>query len=338
MADKTLIDFVRAALSAGSERAAIAAALKDAGWPESQIGDAMATFAEVDFPTPVPRPRTSTSARETFIYLLTFILLTIAALHFGALGFVLVNLAFPDPSASLRSFAAAEGAIRWSVSALTIAWPLFLFVTFRSARARRLNPRMQRSGVRRWLTYLALVVTASVLVGDLITVVFNFLSGDLTMRLFAKALIVAAIAGAIFVHYVRDAEREGAAEAKRAVIGPAIAGVATVAIVGAGVAGMLMIDSPATARERRADDAKLALAAAVAGAIDCHWTVTAGALPVSLDALKIRYDQGMTIPGDEPLPCYVPALAEDDPLTVLSYERGAGASYQICAEFERSSD
>lgn len=60
------------------------------------------------------------------------------------------------------------------------------------------------------MTYLTLLIAAGVLVGDLITLVYNLLSGELTVRFILKVLVVAAIAGsgfAYFLHLVRqDAE------------------------------------------------------------------------------------------------------------------------------------
>ncbi|HBS34308.1 MAG TPA: hypothetical protein DEA50_04390, partial [Parvularcula sp.] len=67
MADATLVEFVKAALSLGESRARIAEALKKAGWPQDQVEDALAAFADIDFPAPVPRPRVYGSAREAFL-------------------------------------------------------------------------------------------------------------------------------------------------------------------------------------------------------------------------------------------------------------------------------
>jgi hypothetical protein len=58
--------------------------------------------------------------------------------------------------------------------------------------------------VRRWLTYVTLFLAAGVLVGDLITLVYNVLAGELTLRFVLKVLIVGAIAGAIFWFYLRE--------------------------------------------------------------------------------------------------------------------------------------
>ena len=63
-ANDQLIGFVRDALARGVERPRVEAALKQAGWDPKQVSAALGAFAAVDFPIPVPRPRTSLSARE----------------------------------------------------------------------------------------------------------------------------------------------------------------------------------------------------------------------------------------------------------------------------------
>ncbi|HEY4560572.1 MAG TPA: hypothetical protein VIG54_07525, partial [Lysobacter sp.] len=55
--------FVRDALLRGQSRAAIDAALVQAGWSPQQTRSVLDAYADVDFPVPVPRPRASLSAQ-----------------------------------------------------------------------------------------------------------------------------------------------------------------------------------------------------------------------------------------------------------------------------------
>jgi hypothetical protein len=48
---------------------------------------------------------------------------------------------------------------------------------------------------------LTLAIAASVIVGDSITLVYNVLNGELTLRFVLKAAVVAAIAGAAFGYF-----------------------------------------------------------------------------------------------------------------------------------------
>jgi hypothetical protein len=211
--DEDLIGFVRDALARGIPRATVEGILKDAGWDPKQVSAALAAFATIDFPIPVPRPRTSLSAREAFIYLLLFSTMYVVAFQFGSLLFDFINRAFPDPAASqLERF--QRESIRFSVSSLIVALPVFLYMSRLTNRETALDPAKRTSPVRRWLTYLTLFSAACVLIGDVTTMIYSLLGGELTMRFVLKVLAVAVIAGTVFWFYVSDLrvdEREAGA-------------------------------------------------------------------------------------------------------------------------------
>lgn len=200
--------FVREALAKGASRDAIETTLAAAGWPAEQVHSALGAFAAVDFPVPVPKPRPYLSPRDAFLHLVLFATLYLSAWHLGSLLFDLVNRAFPD--AADPAYAIGQGAhsMRWSVASLVIAFPVFLFVARHLGRELARNPVKRLSPVRRWLTYLTLFVAATVLIGDMITLVYNVLGGELTARFALKVLIVAVIAGTVFGYYLLDLRRE----------------------------------------------------------------------------------------------------------------------------------
>lgn len=200
--------FVREALARGSSRPAIEATLTQAGWPPEQIRAALSAYADVDFPVPVPKPRPYLSAREAFLYLVLFASLYWAAWHLGSLVFDLINRAWPDPADGMYAFRRASESIRWSTASVIIAFPVFLFVARYLGKELARNPVKRLSAVRRWLTYLTLFVAASVLIGDMITLVYNLLGGELTIRFVLKVIVAAVISGAIFGYYLTDLRRE----------------------------------------------------------------------------------------------------------------------------------
>lgn len=197
--------FVRDALARGVSRDRIESVLAQAGWAPEQVRSALGVYAEVDFDVPVPRPRPHLSARDAFVYLVLFTTLYISAYHFGSLLFSLINRAFPDPTDRYRFFGPS---IRWSVASILIAFPLFLTMSSRIARTLREQPVKRLSAVRRWLTYLTLFLAAVILIGDLITLVYQLLGGSLTIRFILKVLVVGAIAAAVFGYYLWDLRRD----------------------------------------------------------------------------------------------------------------------------------
>jgi hypothetical protein len=206
MTTPELADFVKTALARGIPRAQVETALQGAGWTRDQIRAAISGFAEIDFPIPVPRARPQLDARDAFMHLVSFATLYTSAVHFGSLLFDLVNIALPDAADPDVTY--ARSGIRWAVSSLVVAVPVFVYMSWLIARDLRADPNKRHSKVRRWLTYLTLFVAALLLIGDLTALVYNLLGGDLTTRFLLKVVVVAFIAGSIFWYYLSDLRRE----------------------------------------------------------------------------------------------------------------------------------
>ena len=202
--------FVREALATGASRESIGNALAAAGWTPEQARDAIDAYADVEFRLPVPRPRPYLSPREAFLYLVLFATLYLSAYQLGSLLFDLINRFLPDAADPAYAVRSAAHSMRWSVASLVIAFPVFLFVARHLGQDMARNPARRLSAVRRWLTYLTLFLAATILIGDLITLVYNLLGGELSLRFVLKVLVVGAIAGAIFGYYLRDLRREEA--------------------------------------------------------------------------------------------------------------------------------
>ncbi len=201
MADAALLAFVQESLRAGASREETEAVLLDAGWSRDQVDNALSAFAAVKFPVPVPVPKSQVSARDAFLYLVMFGMLYVSAYNLGNLLFQFIDLAIPDPLVQLYGDIAGRQ-IRFATSSLLVAFPTFLFVAWRIERRVAADPTQRTSGVRKWLTYLTLVVAACIIIGDLIALLNGLLSGALTARFVLKSLTVGLIAAAVFGYYL----------------------------------------------------------------------------------------------------------------------------------------
>ncbi len=321
-ASPELEQFVRDALMRGHNREQVTHALLAAGWSAEQIRGVLDGWAEVDFALPVPRPRASLSAREAFLYLLLFSALYFFAWNLGSLLFALLEHLLPDPADAQWQVMRLTGSIRWSVSALVIAFPVFAFIARHLAHDVAKDPIKRLSPIRRWLTYLTLFVAAAVLIGDLTTLVFNLLGGELSLRFVLKVAVVAAIAGTIFGHYLRDLRREEVASAGHAAGGRVLwaAGIVTVLSIAAGV---WVMDSPMRQRLLRVDGARIENLQTLDAAVRRWWNEHE-ALPDSLDTLAAQ--PGVSLPRHDP---EGGADYRYRPLDVTHYE--------LCAEFATDS-
>ena len=200
-----LPDFVRDALTAGASRTDVAGALGRAGWHHDQIDEALASYSDVAFAVPVPAPRTYVSAREAFLYLVLFSTLYLSAYALGSLLFNIIDQVWPD---AVRPNYGSDHMIRWSIALLIVGTPVFVFTADVIRRMVKADPAKRGSAIRKWLTYIALFIAAAFLLGDVATLVFHILGGELTTRFLFKVATVAVIAGAIFAHFLFDLRRD----------------------------------------------------------------------------------------------------------------------------------
>ena len=206
-----LVTFVKEALSRGSSRAEIEDVLLRAGWSPRQVGDALDGFAEMTFPIPVPKPRNYTDARDTFLYGLLFMALSLTAYNLGGLIFAFIEQAYPRPEYVTN----LGDATRWPLSILVVALPIFLFVSRLVNRDARQDPSGRASKRRIQMAYLTLFVCASVVISVLAAVVYNFLGDEITLRFILKSITVAVIAAGVFAYYRREVKAGNAESAPR---------------------------------------------------------------------------------------------------------------------------
>lgn len=138
--------------------------------------------------------------------------------------------------------------------------------------------------MRRWLTYLTLFIAVVTLISNFASVLTNLLSGALTARVLLQSLVVFAIAGLVFGHYLlglRRDESEGAVQPVRTGLLGRIGAVATVIVL---VAGLLQVGSPGQTRGRVLDGRRVQALLELSNRIQMH-ADQHDELPSSLEAM-----------------------------------------------------
>jgi hypothetical protein len=285
-----LSSYVREALARGVGRDAIHAQLAAARWRAEEIEAALGAWADGEGGVPVPRRSVSLSAREAFQHLVLFATLYIFTFDVGALLFTIIDRWLRDAVMSYRDPALAT--LRWSTAGAITALPIHLWVNRIIERELAREPEKRSSGVRRWLTYLTLFVAALVLIGDFSTLVSHALGGELTTRFVLKSLVVFAIAGAVFGHFLGGLKREEVDVAVgRRVSWIGRAGVA--AAIAAIVAGLASAGGPARARLRSLDGQRVNDLEMIHGAVESYYQAR-HALPRSMSELGESYSYAGT--------------------------------------------
>ncbi|NTW15026.1 MAG: hypothetical protein HGA38_01500 [Candidatus Moranbacteria bacterium] len=292
MEKTSLAEYVAGRIRSGAPKGEIREELLAVGWSEEEA-DAAYRDGVVVLGAPVPsegnRPTSGkkSSTADIILNLFSFILLGMSATAAGVVYFQVVNRYFPDPlaGAGLPDMQALVSVVHYSIAALLIAFPLYIAVMRMWFRKFREDEGRTESRLSKWLTYLVLLGTSVTMVGDLITLVFTFLQGELTMRFFLKALIILAVTGGIFGFYFFERRKiQYRREVPARVFSAFAFSASAVAVVGIAL-GLLAGGSPASTRSLSFDVTR---ESDLRGLSDCigQYAAKYGSLPASLDELR----------------------------------------------------
>ena len=255
------------------------------------------------------------SAKHTFYYLLILVTLGFVATGTGSIFFQLIEYFFPDPSDYVSL---SQGALRFGISSLIVGAPIYWFVTRRVYSELFHHDLSGDSLVRKWLTYLILLISSITVIGDLMIVLQDFLSGELTLRFLLKYLVVLVIAGLVFGYYLYDIRREIFTETRALkAFRFAFFTLMVLALIG----GFYVMDSPFESRKIREDSQRIQALNSLRYQISEYSQVN-DQLPQSLDVIAEQYTSRLV----------------HDPITNerFEYRVMSQQDYQLCATFSTS--
>ncbi len=334
----SLQSFIAHARNKNMDLQTIRMLLLSSGWKEKDILQALATET-LDLPVPVPTD--TGSARDAFFHLLTFTTLYATVISLIILAFEYIGRWFPD--AALDSYAYPQNAdvsgIRWCIAVVLISFPLFVFLSRILHRECQEHAEKLQSGVRRWLTYITLFITACALIGDGITTLFTFLNGELSIRFIVKAFTILFFAGLPFSYYFSvlrmDADTYRKSSLHRAMIRVSL--VLTTLVVGYGIS---LAGSPMHGRAEKFDEQRVNDLRAIQDEIysEVYGQDRYAPQPAALVS--------KTLP--KPLPKDLETVAANaqfqklrlsDPETLSPYQyRTSATSFDLCATFALARD
>ena len=255
-----------------------------------------------------------TGPKDVFLHLLSIIALYVAAGSFIALVFQYINVLFPDPLTSGYNYlASAYSGIRWSISVLIVVFPVYLWSIWFLNKNYALSPEKRELKSRKWLIYFTLFAAALIIIGDLITLIFNFLQGELSLRFFLKIIAVGVVAAVIFWYYLSELRSRAGFSAKY------FAYPVSAAVLLAVIAGFFVVGSPQEERVFRFDEQRVYDLQMIQGQLVSFWQ-TKEKLPQNLSELSDPIS-GFVAPKD-------PESGQD-----YAYKKTGNLSFKLCANF-----
>lgn len=202
MAEDVLLPFVRRAKELAVADDSIVGILRQNGWPERRIFRALSEYYAATLGLAIPtRTQSTENARDAFLYLLNFIALGFWMVALWQIWDDLVRRWFPD-ALSTRPGTTLREDMAWQLAFVIIGFPLFVFVHSTIQRELARRPELYFSSIRRWLTYVALVLAAVVVIIAAAGVIQALIVGQLTTHFLLDALLLLILAGGVFAYYL----------------------------------------------------------------------------------------------------------------------------------------
>ena len=123
----------------------------------------------------------------------------------GEIGFILIDHIIPDPLN--RSYGDFSFQVAFCLARLLVAYPVYLLLMRKILKELSVYREKAYSGVRKWLTYIALLLVALVGIGTLMAFLTSFLRGELTPRFLLKVLVILVIDGGVLAYYSQWIQR-----------------------------------------------------------------------------------------------------------------------------------
>ncbi len=261
----------------------------------------------------MPTKTTQSGPRDFFLYFFVTVTLFASVISFISLVFQYINYAFPD---QLNYYLISiTQSIRWSTAFLIVAFPIFLYLSYLINRDIKKNPAKKELRVRKWLLSLTLSAAGAAIAADLISLIYNYLGGDLTTQFALKILTVLLVALGVFMYFLWDIR--GRTRFKSLAKIAAIK--SSVIVLAAIIAGFFIVGSPAQQRDQRFDELRISHLQSIEGQIISYWQ-SEDKLPTTLQDITQKF------PG---------FIVEKDPETNQSYDYHITGqlSFELCGNF-----
>jgi len=232
--------------------------------------------------------------------------------------FAVVDTLLPSPADTIWNIEQSSQNIRLGLAMVIVFFPTYLFLTRKIQTYRRQETGALYQTVTKWLIYLSLLIGGLVLLGTLVSVIYNFLNGDLTLRFMLKAGGMLTILSLACFYYLKDAQGYWVKHEKQSI---RVGFVALLIVVGIMSTGIALNESPEVVRNMKLDARQVQDLQSIQWAIESYMkTTSTTTAPTSLDVIADYLAVPEAPPGRE----------------TYTYEK-TETGFRLCATFSQDS-
>lgn len=190
--------------------------LLNEGWDKKEIENELKGTSSFPSRLVVPNSLSSTPENhlwDAFEHILLFISLGILAISSALMLHAFVDKwvsSNTTQSASSLLYISSYGhtLIRGYIAAIVVSYPLFSFFFLRISKRTLNNPQIQGLKSRKVLIYLTLILTFFILIFNIISIIYSFLNGNVTLNFLSHFSVSVLISSFIFGYYLHQVKKD----------------------------------------------------------------------------------------------------------------------------------
>lgn len=276
-----------------------------------------------------------TKAIDVFVYLGIAISLIVSVTNLLQIVFSAIDRRFVDVLNAVPYYAdSMESDVRFAIASLVVMFPIYVGLSWYTSRNITKFLYKQDIPVRKIMIYCTLFVTVLTLIGTLVSIIYTYLGGELSVRFEYKAGTIFLVALALFAYYFYSLRRD---YAKKTVVPMLMTLIASAVVIMSIVWSVSVIGGPAAMRAKKIDGVRLSDISRIQQEILNRVQMT-DKLPVTLTELDNVF-QGYKVPADPVTkdPYFYKVVQQ--PVVKMNYvtkrkEMVSNATFELCATFE----
>lgn len=274
-----------------------------------------------------------TKALDVFLYLGIAIALITSVTSILQVLFTAINRKFPDILNYSSYVDVSQSDVRFAIASLVVMFPIYVGLSWYVANDIKKFLYKQDIPVRKIMIYCTLFITILTLIGTLVSVIYTYLGGELSVRFGLKALAIFVVALSLFAYYYYSLKRDFS---KPSSVPALITVLATILVIGTVVWSISIVGSPAEMRAKKIDSTRLSDISGIQSQIFNRVQMT-DKLPATLSELDNAF-QSYQVPVDpETKNEYVYRIIQQ-PIVKMNYttnkkELTTSAIFELCATF-----
>ncbi len=273
-------------------------------------------------------------ALDLFLYLGIAISLIVSVTNLLQIIFAAVDRKFIDILSATKYVDSTQSDVRFAIASLVVMFPIYIVLSWYVSNNIKKYLFKQDITVRKIMIYCTLFAAVLTLIGTLVSTIYTYLGGEISIRFNLKALAVFVVALALFGYYYYTLKRD---YAKATILPLLITVITSACVIAAVVWSVSIIGTPAQMRAKKIDSTRLTDISRIQQEL-FNRVQSSDKLPLVLTELNNAF-QGYKVPADPLTQVPYGYKVIQQPVVKMNYTTNrkdltSPAIFELCATFD----